>query len=194
MGLALSVNRASWVMSSVSGIIYKIAFFGGCVFTVWLNQISYLALMGDEYADALSYPSKDDHRSNAQIIALGGSGLFTAAILIEFWSIQKETGGGGDASAAQGTTVTNMKDLVMESAPVPSAGNFFKLAKVHIDPRALTGAAPTGPQSTGATAAAAALARLPLPSDQRRAPIGTRSRGQYAPMTEAPMPHLNLRH
>lgn len=197
VGLALSVNRASWVMNSVNSIVYKIAFFGGCVFAVWLNQISYLSLMGDEYADAFSYPSKDEHRRNAQIIALAGSVLFTGAILIEFWSLQKELGGGGDASAAQGTTVTQMKNLVMdEAAPVPSAGGFFKMATVHIDPRALTGAAPAGPQSTGTTAAAT-LARLPLPREQRRAPIGTRSRGQYAPMQEAPMmmmPHLNLRH
>ena len=200
VGLALSVNRASWVMNSVRGIIYRLAFFGGCVFTVWLNQISYLALLPDEYADAFSYPSKDEHRRNAQIIALTGSGLFTGAILIEFWSLQKELGGGGDASEAQGEVVTDIKteaqkltenSLFCRASAPDAASGFFKLATTHIDPRALRGAAPAQPQPTGA---AAALSRLPLPREQRRAPIGTRSRGQYAPMQPAAMPHLNLRH
>ncbi len=200
VGLALSVNRASWVLNRVASVLVKLLFFAGCVFTVWLNQISYLALMPDEYADAFSYPSKDEHRRNAQIIALAGSFLFTGAVVVEFYSLQKEKSSGNDAGETQAVMVTANKDAVLNSpfaitrASAPDASGLSKLAKVHIDPRAVTGAAPAGPQSTGATAAVAALARLPLPREQRRAPIGTRSRGQYAPMQEAPLPHLNLRH
>jgi hypothetical protein len=203
-GLSLSINRASWVTEQIGSIMWRLIYFGGCIFSIWLTQISYLALMSDEYADAFSYPSKDSARRNTQIVALAGAGFFTAGVLAEFWVKEKErgtTGGVVSSSNSQAQDVIENKMRVLNyaqgnliDAPVLNAGNFSKLAKVHIDPRALTGAAPAGPQSTGATAAAAALARLPLPSEQRRAPIGTRSRGQYAPMTEAPMPHLNLRH
>jgi len=203
VGLALSVNRASWVMNNVQGVIYKLAFFGGCVFTVWLGQISYLALLGDEYADAFAVPSKDDHRRNAQIISLAGSSLFTGAILVEFWSLQKEQAGSNNSGAVQATGVVARKTLAQQLAeqatklrPVPSRaaapseGIFFKLATTHVDPRAMTGAVPTRPpMQTRATAAAVSFARLPLPGEQRSAPMGTRSRGQYAPM-----PPLTLRH
>ena len=205
VGLALSVNRASWVMNNVQGMIYKLAFFGGCVFTVWLGQISYLALLGDEYADAFSVPSKDDHRRNAQIIALAGSGLFTGAILVEFWSLQKEQAGSRNSGLVQATGVVARKTLAQQLAeqatmlrPVSgrtglSAGGggvFFNLATTHVDPLAMTGAVPARPpMQTRAAAAVVSFARLPLPSEQRSAPNGTRSRGQYAPM-----PPLTLRH
>tara|TARA_X000000368_G_scaffold299188_1_gene238257 strand:+ start:4533 stop:7538 length:3006 start_codon:yes stop_codon:yes gene_type:complete len=202
VGLALSVNRASWVMNNVKGIIYKLAFFGGCVFTVWLSQISYLALLGDEYADAFAVPSKDDHRRNAQIISLAGAGLFTGAILIEFWSLQKEQAGSNNSGVVQSTGVVARKTLAQQlaegrtrlrpvsSVAAPSEGVFFKLATTHVDPRAITGAVPARPpMQTRAAAAAVSFARLPLPSEQRSAPMGTRSRGQYAPM-----PPLTMRH
>lgn len=210
VGLALSVNRASWVMNEVKGVIYRLAFFGGCIFVIWLNQISYLALMPVEYADAFAYPSKDDQRRNAQMISLAGTGLFTLAVIVEFYVLQKQLSSNravGAAGEEQSATVDAMQNTVRKvdkafndsafsivksvKSPAPGAGGFFKMATVHIDPRARarTAIAPA------ANAAVAALTRLPLPSEQRSAPIGTRSRGQYAPMqSTVPMPHINLSH
>jgi hypothetical protein len=175
VGLALSVNRASWVMNDVNGIIYKIAFFGGCVFTVWLAQLSYLALMGDEYADAFSVPSKDDDRRNAQIISLVGSGLFTGAILIEFWSLQKEQAGIRSADN-QAINVFDRKTGTQKVIEAVDGGNptdstfeeTYKISTTHVDPRM------NRPSVT--------FARLPSSREQR-------SRGQYASM-----PSLALRH
>ena len=206
VGLALSVNRASWVMNKVSAVIYRVAFFGGCILTIWLNQISYLALMPDEYADAFAYPSKDDQRRNAQIISLAGTGLFTGAVMVEFYVLQKEINKTTDKGASQAITVTANKNLVNSAGAysdspfsivrsiAPGEDGFFKMATVHIDPRARarTGIAPA---ANAANAAVAALTRIPLPSAQRSAPIGTRSRGQYAPMqSTTSMPHINLSH
>ena len=206
VGLALSVNRASWVMNSVNSLIARLAFFGGCIFVIWINQISYLALLPDEYAEAFAYPSRDSRRQAAQIISLGGTVLFTIAVIAEFWSLHNELKKGNTTrgAAAQGNQVIQNKNLVLALAdgnlstndnpfasPAPGAGGFFKMATVHIDPRARarTGIAPT------ANAAVAALTRLPLPSAQRDAPVGTRSRGQYAPMQSTlSMPHINLSH
>lgn len=206
VGLALSVNRASWVMNSVNGVLYRLAFFGGCIFVIWINQLSYFALLPVEYAEAFAYPSKDSRRQAAQIISLAGTALFTVAVVAEFWSLHKElaSSGGAKGAAAQGNQVVANKNLVVALAdgnltsnnnpfnsPAPGAGGFFKMATVHIDPRARarTGIAPA------ANAAVAALTRLPLPSAQRDAPVGTRSRGQYAPMQSTlSMPHINLSH
>ena len=86
----------------------------------------------------------------------------------------------------------------VEAASTNSAfdagGGFFKLETVHVNPRALlSGAAPAPPQTRAA--AATVLSRLPLSSEQRRVPIGTRSRGQYEAMQPVTaMPRLNLRH
>lgn len=172
VGLALSVNRASWVMNDVNGIIYKMAFFGGCVFTVWLAQLSYLALMGDEYADAFSVPSKDDDRRNAQIISLVGSGLFTGAILIEFWSLQKEQAGSRSAGVVQAQGLIENKGVAMQLTKKVSRSAseeiYSALATTHVDPRM------NRPSVT--------FARLPSSREQR-------SRGQYASM-----PSLALRH
>lgn len=173
VGLALSVNRASWVLNNVQGIVYKIAFFGGCIVTVWLAQISYLALMGDEYEDAFAVPSRDDDRRNAQVISLVGSGLFTGAILVEFWSLQKEQA--GKNASLQATKVVNNKDKaleVIEEVTGEKTGAAFeetyKISTTHVDPRM------NRPSVT--------FARLPLSREQR-------SRGQYASM-----PSLALRH
>ena len=212
-GLAVSVNRASWVLNSTYGALARLIFFGGCVFTIWLGQISYLALLGDEYADAFSYPSKDNGRRNAQIVALVGYGLFTGAVVVEAWSLQKERGRADNAAVTQGVLLREAKvnvdaavEAVEASAPLDPAflqpatrvstgpydagSNFSKLATVHVDPRALTGTAPAQMQTrAAATTAVGVFARLPLPSGQRGAPMGTRGRGQYAPM-----PPLSLRH
>ena len=203
-GLAVAATRASWVMREFNTFILALAFYGGCIFTIWLNQISYIAILPDESTDAFSVPSKDSGRRNAQILMFAGMGLFTAAVAVEIWVVKRELFPGGDASAAQESLLeTNKVNAEAATsggtqAPVPGAsGMFFNSATVHVDPRALTGAALEPPRTRAA--AATVLSRLPLSSEQRRAPIGTRSRGQYAPMTRssstgAPMPHLNLRH
>ncbi len=195
-GLSLAVNRASWVLRELTSRFYHIAFLGGCVLTAWLSQVSYIAILPDEYAGAMKVPTEDSVRQGAQYTMLGAMIVYTIAIGVEFWSLQKETGS-FDASADQEAEVNADKQNVEDAtdAPVSGAGGiFFKLATTHVDPRALAGAAPAPPQTRAA--AATVLSRLPLSSEQRRAPIGTRSRGQYAPMTPtgAAMPHLNLRH
>ena len=208
-GLAFAVNRASWVIREFSSRIYHIAFFGGCMFTVSLSLISYLALLPDEFKDSspLSVnPPADGHRYRAQWVILAALGAYGVAVFIEFWSMQKEMFPGSDASSAQEAALDGAKTSVEAvtsggtMAPVPGAsGMFFNSATVHVDPRALTGAALEPPRTRAA--AATVLSRLPLSSEQRRAPIGTRSRGLYAPMTTdttptigTSMPHLNLRH
>ena len=86
--LALGASRAAWTIERFPGLVWHLAFYGGCVFLVWLNQLSYVALMGDEYDDAFSYPSKDSSRRNAQVLSLGGTILFTVAVLVELWNAQ----------------------------------------------------------------------------------------------------------
>ena len=86
--LALAVSRAAWTVADFDRFVLRLAFYGGCVFLAWLNQLSYVALMGDEYDDAFSYPSKDSNRRNAQILSLGGTILFTAAVVVDFWSVE----------------------------------------------------------------------------------------------------------
>jgi hypothetical protein len=175
VGLALSVNRASWVFNNVQGIVYKIAFFGGCIVTVWLAQISYLALMGDEYEDAFAVPSRDDDRRNAQVISLVGSGLFTGAILVEFWSLQKEQAGKNKSGRNQAINVNNRKEVTLKVIKAVGGANTkatfeetYKIATTHVDPRM------NRPSVT--------FARLPSSREQR-------SRGQYASM-----PSIALRH
>jgi len=193
-GLSLAVNRASWVLRELTSKVYHIAFLGGCVLTAWLSQVSYIAILPDEYADAMKVPPEDQGRQVAQYAMLSAMIVYTGAIVIEFWSLQKELGS-VDASADQEAAVNGDKENVeaVTDAPMLGAGGggfFFKLATTHVDPRAMTGAVPTRPpMQTRATAAAVSFARLPLPSEQRSAPMGTRSRGQYAPM-----PPLTLRH
>ena len=180
-GLSLAVNRASWVLRELTSKVYHIAFLGGCVLTAWLSQVSYIALLPDEYADAMKVPPEDGTRQGAQYTMLAAMFVYTGAILVEFWSLQKESGG-ADASADQEEAVGGDKEsveAVSKTGQVLGAGGgFFKLATVHVDPRA-----------RAVTAAAVRLARLPLPSGQRGAPTGTRARGEYMPM-----PPLSLRH
>ncbi len=193
-GLSLAVNRASWVLRELTGGVYHIAFLGGCVLTAWLSQVSYIALLPDEYADAMKVPPEDGTRQGAQYTMLAAMFVYTGAILVEFWSLQKESGG-GDASADQEAAVDEDKksvEAVEKTDQVLGAGGgggFFKLATVHVDPRAMMGTAPEPMQKRAVTAAAVRLARLPLPSGQRGAPTGTRARGEYTPM-----PSLVLRH
>lgn len=198
-GLAFAVNRASWVVRQFKATVYHIAFFGGCVFTVSLSLISYLALLTDEFEASKplsTTPPADGTRYRAQWVMLAALGVYGIAVVVEYLSIRAELKGPVDASGAQEAAFMGVKNNVEAAAGTGSAfgagGGFFNLETVHIDPRALLSRA--APPQTRA-AAATVLSRLPLSSEQRRAPIGTRSRGQYAAMqTVAAMPHLNLRH
>lgn len=194
-GLSVSVNRASWVLAELTGPGYQVIYLGGCVLTPWLCQLSYMALLPNESANPESVERKTwQGWTDFWLI------VYTVAIVVEFWSIQKEKGGGVDASAVQEGEVTDGKKNVEEGTKTGTGlgaggGDFFKLTTVHVDPRAMMGAAPAPTQTraaiaaTAATAAAVRFARLPLPSEQRRAPMGTLARGEYASM-----PPLTLRH
>ena len=159
------------------------------------NGVDYLLVDGTGIQPQLYSADGQTLLAEAQI---GSTGI--KAQVLEFdnarYLMMTKTGS-FDASADQEAEVNADKQNVEDAtdAPVSGAGGiFFKLATTHVDPRALAGAAPAPPQTRAA--AATVLSRLPLSSEQRRAPIGTRSRGQYAPMTPtgAAMPHLNLRH
>ena len=201
-GLAFAVNRANWVVRQFKAMVYHYAFFGGCVFTVSLSLLSYLTLLPDEFEASHPFsitPPADGHRYRAQWVMFSALGVYGVAVVVEFLSIMTELKGSTDAGGEQEVALMAGKTNVEAAASTRSAfdagGGFFKLETVHVDPRALlSGAAPAPPQTRAA--AATVLSRLPLSSEQRRVPIGTRSRGQYAPMTAtaAPMPHLNLRH
>lgn len=199
-GLAFAVNRANWVVRQFKAMVYHYAFFGGCVFTVSLSLISYLTLLPDEFEASRPFsttPPADGHRYRAQWVMLSALGVYGIAVVVEFRSIMAELKGSTDAGGEQEAALMAGKRNV-EAASTNSAfdagGGFFKLETVHVNPRALlSGAAPAPPQTRAA--AATVLSRLPLSSEQRRVPIGTRSRGQYEAMQPVTaMPRLNLRH
>ena len=103
------MSRAAWTVARFKGFVWRRAFYGGCVFLAWLNQLSYVALMGDEYDDAFSYPSKDSNRRNAQILSLGGTILFTTAVVVDFWSVESARKA---ARNAEYDGVDSMRELV----------------------------------------------------------------------------------
>lgn len=108
--LALGASRAAWAIERFPSLVWHLAFYGGCVFLVWLNQLSYVALMGDEYDDAFSYPSKDSNRRNAQILSLGGTILFTAAVVVDLWSAES-----AQRARINPNDVNNMKQTVLDA-------------------------------------------------------------------------------
>lgn len=194
LGLAVSVGRCSWAISSLAPQ-WRIAFFGGVAFLAWLSQISYLAILPDEYAKAFAYPSDDEDRLIPQLLILGGCIFYTGLVVAEWYLLRMKLGGaGGNAAAkldeAEANAATAAEEELKQrqlqeeleqagfyqyedlSAPVREFK--FNLGAVRIG-----GADATG--RTGA-AAAAALARLPLPRAQRVAPAGSRPRGRYMPM------------
>ena len=108
--LALSVSRASWTVEPFDWFLWRFAFYGGCVFLAWLNQLSYVALMSDEYEDAFSNPSKDTNRRNAQVLSLGGTILFTAAVVVDFWSVESARRAGRRVDP-----INNAKNMVLDN-------------------------------------------------------------------------------
>ena len=136
--LALSVSRASWTVEKFDWFLWRLAFYGGCVFLVWLNQLSYVALMSDEYDDAFSYPSKDTNRRNAQVLSLGGTILFTVAVAVDFWSTES-------ARRAQRrvNTIHEAKNMVLDNLTdtAPTGASFPFLDRHRFEmPRATTSA------------------------------------------------------
>lgn len=92
VGLTFSVNRASWCVLQIKGALFRMMFFSGSIFLIWLVHISYLAILPTEYEDAFSTPTGDDVRLAMQVLLLTGTILFSAAVLVEWWSYENALG------------------------------------------------------------------------------------------------------
>ena len=183
VGLAFSVNRASWCFINIDNLLVRWAYYGTCILLIWLTQLSYVAILPDEYADAFSYPSGDSFRQVMQVLQVVGAGAFSVGVAIERYSIEKEgrsLAAGVDESDAQASGVEQNKDtalVALKSSTCAPADRFaFDLGAARIAPDA------TGQTGSAISAAGQAIGRLPLPAEQRRAPGGSRSGGRYMPM------------
>ena len=194
VGLAFSVNRASWCFINIRNPLVRWGYYAGCIVLIWLTQLSYVAILPDEYADAFSYPSGDSFRQMMQVLQVVGAGAFTVGVAIERYSIEKEgrsLSSGVDEKGAKADENDNSKDnlIAANNALVNGTGNPWPTPTVAPADRFSfdLGAARIAPDATGRTgsaisAAGQAIGRLPLPAEQRRAPGGSRSGGRYMPM------------
>lgn len=119
VGLAFSVNRASWCFRQVKNDLMRLLFFTGSGFLIAMVLVSYLAILPNEYEKA--FGGEDRDRAVAQVVILVGVSLFAGAVLFEWYGVEKETGvfaAQPGAKKLRNESVEGMKDVVLQT-PVP---------------------------------------------------------------------------